>query len=283
MEILRKRLPVQEALLQLEHRQEREVHILLPEDRDGQANACAHACTGRIRFVGVLFYDADRIEDVAKTPDDRLVEGMREIVLDPNDPKVIEDARKNGIDENWIKAAQESPSYKLFKKWRIAFPNHPEFRTVPMNFYVPPLSPILHQAKGDQGGVYDPESMDFFNDVERMRIPLRYLANLLTAGNEQPSRRVPEEADGGQDVHAPEARRRRRRSQGKERFSEVGLSAAGRRRHQQARRARDHKERFVIPETHRETKTTVDPRTMYEKRGSIGFGQKKKEFLGRQW
>jgi len=42
-------------------------------------------------------------------------------------------------------------------------------------------------------------------------------------------------------------------------------------------------ERFVIPETHRETMTTVDPRLMYEKRGSVGFGVKKKEFLGRTW
>jgi nitrate reductase beta subunit len=44
-----------------------------------------------------------------------------------------------------------------------------------------------------------------------------------------------------------------------------------------------YKERFVIPETHRESKTTVDPRTMYEKRGSVGFGPKKREFIGRQW
>ena len=43
------------------------------------------------------------------------------------------------------------------------------------------------------------------------------------------------------------------------------------------------KERFVIPETHRETKTTIDPRTMYEKRGTIGFGFKKQEVIGRQW
>ncbi|MCK4963420.1 MAG: hypothetical protein KAS19_13075, partial [Anaerolineales bacterium] len=42
-------------------------------------------------------------------------------------------------------------------------------------------------------------------------------------------------------------------------------------------------ERFVIPETHRESKTSVDPRSMDEKRGSIGFGPKKKEFLGRQF
>jgi hypothetical protein len=42
-------------------------------------------------------------------------------------------------------------------------------------------------------------------------------------------------------------------------------------------------ERFVIPETHRETMTTVDPRTMYEKRGSVGFGPKRSEFPGRTW
>ena len=42
-------------------------------------------------------------------------------------------------------------------------------------------------------------------------------------------------------------------------------------------------ERFVIPETHRETMTTVDPRTMYEKRGTVGFGNKKQELVSRQW
>ena len=65
-----------------------------PRTETAQANACAHSCTGRIRFVGALLYDADRIEETAKLPDNRLVEGMREMVLDPNDPKVIEAARK---------------------------------------------------------------------------------------------------------------------------------------------------------------------------------------------
>jgi nitrate reductase beta subunit len=111
---------------------------------------------GRIRSVGVILYDADRIEATAKEPDERLVEAMREIVLDPNDPKVADAARKNGVDENWLAAAKESPAYNLFKKWRIAMPHHPEYRTLPMNFYVPPLSPILHMSKGDEGGTYDP-------------------------------------------------------------------------------------------------------------------------------
>lgn len=254
-----------------------------PRTETAQANACAHSCTGRIRFVGALLYDADRIEETAKLPDNRLVEGMRELVLDPNDPKVIEAARKNGIEENWIKAAQESPSYNLFKKWRIAFPHHPEFRTVPMNYYVPPLSPILHQAKGDQGGVYDPESMDFFNDVERMRIPIKYLANLLTAGNES----LIVESLKKQMAVRMYMRQKRVGDVGEAKvksvLSEVGLSEQDAIDINRLVALATYKERFVIPETHRESKTTVDPRTMYEKRGSVGFGQKKKEFLGRQW
>src|SRR3972149_8893487 len=145
----------------------------------GQANACAHACTGRIRTVGVLMYDADRIEDTAKLPEDRLVEGMRDIILDPFDQKVIEAARRAGAEDKWIVAAQRAPSFNLFKKWRISLPNHPEFRTLPMNFYIPPLSPILHQAKADRGGVFDPESDDFFNEIDKMRIPVKYLEEVI--------------------------------------------------------------------------------------------------------
>ena len=44
-----------------------------------------------------------------------------------------------------------------------------------------------------------------------------------------------------------------------------------------------YQERFVIPEIHREAKTTVDPRTVYEKRGTIGFGSKRIEWPRRQW
>ena len=61
-------------------------------------------------------YDAERIQEIAKLPDEKLVDGMRDIVLDPFDPKVIEAAKKAGIDGNWIAAAQNSPAYNLFKK-----------------------------------------------------------------------------------------------------------------------------------------------------------------------
>lgn len=254
-----------------------------PRTETAQANACGHACTGRIRYVGVVFYDADRIMDTAKTPDDRLVEAMRDAILDPCDPNVIEAARKVGIEDNWIKAAQNSPSYNLFKKWRIAFPHHPEFRTVPMNYYIPPLSPILHQAKGDQGGTYDPENMEFFADPELMRVPLKYLANLMTAGNEQ----LILESLKKQMAVRMYIRQERVGDVGeakvKAALSDVGLTEQDAIDINRLVALATFKERFVIPETHRESKTSVDPRTMYEKRGSIGFGVKKKEFLGRQW
>jgi len=254
-----------------------------PRTETGQANACAHACTGRIRFVGVLLYDADRIVDTAKLPEDRLVEGMRDIILDPCDPKVIEEAKNNGIDENWIKAAQNSPAYNLFKKWRIALPHHPEFRTVPMNFYLPPLSPILHNAKSDRGEVFDPESSDLFNDVEKMRVPLKFLANLIGGGNEQVVleslrkqmavrmyRRQIKVGDVGAEVV-------------KSALNQVGLTPQDAEDIYRLLALSTFTERFVIPETHRESKTELDPRLMYEKRGTIGFGKKKQSLLSRDF
>ena len=35
-------------------------------------------------------------------------------------------------------AARRSPVYKMAIDWRVAFPLHPEYRTLPMVWYVPP-------------------------------------------------------------------------------------------------------------------------------------------------
>lgn len=55
-----------------------------------------HSCVGRIRYLGMLLYDADRIEQAAKSPDHELVQAQRDIILDPFDPQVIREARENG-------------------------------------------------------------------------------------------------------------------------------------------------------------------------------------------
>ena len=153
-----------------------------PRIEVGQPTVCSETCVGRIRYLGVLLYDADKIEAAASTPDEKdLYQAQLDVFLDPNDPAVIAQARLDGIPEAWLKAAQASPVYKMAMEWKVAFPLHPEYRTLPMVWYVPPLSPI--QSAVAAGALETDADMP---DVSSMRIPVRYLANMLTAGKEEP-------------------------------------------------------------------------------------------------
>jgi nitrate reductase beta subunit len=127
-----------------------------------------------------LLYDADRIEDAAKRPDEDLVAAQREMVLDPFDPEVVERARKNGLPDSVIESARKSPVFRFVKEFELALPLHPEFRTMPMLFYVPPLLPVAGFGKG---GIYR-LSGDFFSSLESSRVPIRYMADLFSGGNE---------------------------------------------------------------------------------------------------
>lgn len=167
--------------------------LCFPRLETGQATACAHSCVGRIRYLGVLLYDADRIPQIAMVPDEQLIEAHRSVILDPFDPQVIEAARLNGIEDSWISAAQNSPAYKFVKLWGLALPLHPEFRTIPMMYYIPPLSPVVSVIEEDLFKLDVPEgSQDFelFNRLDAARIPVKYLANLFAAGNEAIMRHI---------------------------------------------------------------------------------------------
>jgi nitrate reductase beta subunit len=155
--------------------------LCFPRIETGQAPACFHSCVGRIRYLGVLLYDADRIEEVGKAPQEELAEAQRSMILDPFDPEVLEAARANGIHESMILAAQNSPVYKFVKVWKIALPPHIEFRTLPMLFYVPPMAPVM---AGKNGDVVDHVSQDLFHDIDQARVPMKFLANLFGAGHE---------------------------------------------------------------------------------------------------
>ena len=156
--------------------------LCFPRLETDQAPSCFHACVGRIRYLGLLFYDADAIEAAAKVEDGQLVEAQRNLILNPFDSEVIRGARRNGVSESWIRAAQCSPVYKFVKLWELALPLHPEFRTIPMLFYVPPLLPAMG-ALGERG--YGVAAQDFFGAVQEARVPLRYLAALFAGGNER--------------------------------------------------------------------------------------------------
>ncbi|MDY0374179.1 MAG: nitrate reductase subunit beta [Desulfobacterium sp.] len=153
--------------------------LCYPRLEAGLTTLCAHSCVGRIRYLGVLLYDMDRIKEAASAPSDQDVYPAHlDIILDPHDPEIRRMAANQGIAPNMVAAAQQSPVYSLIKEWRLALPLHPEFRTLPMVWYIPPLSPVTSRV--------EPSSQS--DAINRMRIPMTYLANLLTAGDEAPVR-----------------------------------------------------------------------------------------------
>jgi nitrate reductase beta subunit len=150
--------------------------LCYPRLEAGEAPACFHTCVGRIRYLGVLLYDADRLQAAASREDRDLVDAQRDLILDPRDPAVVADARRCGVPDAMIDAARRSPVFRFVKEWGLALPLHPEYRTLPMLFYVPPLLPALAESAASSDSA-------FFTSLENARLPLRYLAGLFAAGN----------------------------------------------------------------------------------------------------
>ncbi len=236
--------------------------LCYPRLETGQPPACFQACPGRIRYMGPILYDMDRVPEVANAPDDQLVQAQRDIILDPNDPEVIEAAHAAGISETWLEACRRSPVYRMVKEWEIALPLHPEFRTLPALFYVPPESPVRTAAAGAH---YDMSNSDsVLPDLDHFRIPIRFLASLFSAGNPEPVRIALARQ------LAVRAFRRAERVEGRtdgSALERVGLSVEQARAMHRLLALAHYHERFVIPTTKRE-RTANAP---YIERGFAGF------------
>ena len=156
--------------------------LCYPRLEVGLPTVCSETCVGRLRYLGLVLYDVDRVTEAASVVDEKdLYEAHRQILLDPTDPEVIAGARAEGISDEWIEAAQRSPVYALINTYKVALPLHPEFRTVPMVWYIPPLSPVVDAVSRDG---HDGEELgNLFGALEALRIPIQYLAELFTAGD----------------------------------------------------------------------------------------------------
>ncbi|RBI77495.1 nitrate reductase subunit beta [Roseovarius sp. TE539] len=233
--------------------------LCYPRIESGNPTVCSETCVGRIRYLGVMLYDADKIEQAANAPDTTdLYDAQLDVFLDPNDPVVIETARADGIPEDWIRAAQHSPIWKMAMEWKVAFPLHPEYRTLPMVWYIPPLSPIQNAAEAGKIG-HDGQ----MPDVRSLRIPVRYLANLLTAGDEAPVVQALER------MSAMRAYMRAKTVDGvrdEAIAARVGLSGRVIDEMYKIMALADYEDRFVIPTTHREQVEDA-----YDLRGGCGF------------
>jgi len=158
--------------------------LCFPRLETGQPPACFQACVGRIRYLGPLLYDLDQVAAVANTADEKqLVARHREIILDPFDPEVVAEAKRQGISDDWLHACRRSPVYRMVKEWEIALPLHPEFRTLPSLFYVPPESPVQTVVDNPRNTLDMVDGGTVLPDLKEFRIPIEYLARLLAAGN----------------------------------------------------------------------------------------------------
>ncbi|MDO9178278.1 MAG: nitrate reductase subunit beta [Agitococcus sp.] len=230
-----------------------------PRIEAGQPTVCSETCVGRIRYLGVLLYDADLIEHAASTANEQdLYEEQLKMFLDPHDPEVIAEARRQGIPENWLESAKKSPVYKMAVDWKVAFPLHPEYRTLPMVWYIPPLSPIQNAAERGEMGMNG-----IIPDVKSLRIPVKYLANLLTAGKEQPITHALER------MLAMRAYMRGKHVDKVENFGvlrHVGLTKALVEDMYHIMAIANYEDRFVVPSSHKEM-----VEDSFNEKGSCGF------------
>ncbi|MFO1464405.1 MAG: nitrate reductase subunit beta [bacterium] len=242
--------------------------LCYPRLETGQAPACMHSCVGRIRYLGMMLYDADLIHEYASADESQLVDLHRQMILDPRDPKVIAAARANGIHDSVIEYAQRSPVYRFVKEWGLALPLHPEYRTLPMLFYVPPLLPIMGTSEED---IYESVGEELFTSVEQCRLPVQYLASLFTAGNEGQVREVLKKMMAVRFYRrqvtvgdlAPESVERA--------LKETGTSERAAEEIYRLTSLANFEERFVIPPSHREEAIAALD-TEFEKKGDAGFG-----------
>jgi len=251
--------------------------LCYPRLESGQAPACMHSCVGRIRYLGVMLYDADKIHEVANASDNDLLDSQMNIYMDPFDPAVIRSARANGIADSTITAAQKSPVYKFVKKWKIALPLHPEFRTLPNLFYVPPMLPAM--ASVDSEGVYESTSDSLWAGIEKSRLPMKYLASLFSAGDEDKVRdvlkkllavKIHRRAETVGDLNEKEIQDAMKQVNmtGDEANSIFRLTSLA-----------TFEERFVIPPAHREESIEMLEATA-DAKGEIGFGFKERPARG---
>ena len=151
----------------------------------GKPTICSETCVGRLRYLGLMLYDADRVLEAAAIEDEHeLLDAQRAVMLDPFDPEVIAAAQAGGMADDWIEAAQNSPIYKLISEYKVALPLHPEYRTIPMVWYIPPLSPVVDVISNSGNDGEDVRNL--FAAIDKLRIPVEYLAGLFTAGDTVP-------------------------------------------------------------------------------------------------
>jgi nitrate reductase beta subunit len=158
----------------------------------------------------------------------------------------------------------------------MALPLHPEYRTLPMLFYVPPLLPVLNATQ--ENGSQRVEN-DLFSSLENARVPVRYMSRMLAAGNDELvvkayqkmiAVRFYKRAETVGDVTADEAAAA---------LAKAGMTAKEAEAIYQLTSLPNYQERFIIPPYSREgdIEEVYDPQ---QRKAETGFGKRQSPHRG---
>ena len=255
-------LSVQEDLLQLAVRQGREVHLLLSAHRsrpaDGVLGNLRRAASATSAWCCTT-PTASRKPPASENEKD-LYQAQLDIFLDPNDPKVIAQARCDGIPDAWMEAraqAARSTRWRWTGRWRCrCIRNTARCRWSGTCRRCRRSAPRRTPATS--------ASTARFPTCSQLRIPVQYLANLLTAGDTG--------AGGAGRSSAcwrcapTSAASMSTGSRTSPCCEQVGLTAAQVEEMYQVMAIANYEDRFVIPSTHREYAENT-----FDMKGGCGF------------
>ena len=231
-----------------------------PRIEAGQPTVCSETCVGRIRYLGVLLYDADRIQEAASVEHDRdLYQAQLDIFLDPNDPKVIAQARIDGIPDDWMEAARNEPGLQdggAMEGGAAAAPRIPHAADGLVR-----AAAVADQRRGQRRA-----------GRHQRRDPRRQPAAHPGQVPRQPADRRRHGAGGARarahagDARLPAREARRRAHQRRRCWSRSGITQAEVEEMYHVMAIANYEDRFVIPSTHREYAENT-----FNVRGGCGF------------
>ena len=153
-----------------------------PRIEVGLPTVCSETCVGRLRYLGLFLYDADRVTAAASMPDDKdLYEAQLDLMLDPSDP----DGHRGGPGRGHpgrldgrgpplarLRARQEVPG------GAAAAPGVPH----DADGLVRPAAVARSSTCSPSRATTPRTTATLFGAIEALRIPVEYLAELFTAG-----------------------------------------------------------------------------------------------------
>ena len=156
-----------------------------PRVEVGLPTVCGETCVGRLRYIGLFLYDADRVTAAASVEDEHdLYEAQLDLLLDPHDPAVVAAARGEGIAEDWIDAAQRSPVYR----WPSSTGSRCRCTRSSARCRWSGTSRRCRRwsTRLTETGHDGEDAGNLFGAIDTLRIPVEYLAELFTAGDTAP-------------------------------------------------------------------------------------------------